>query len=109
MAGACFGAIVALCCFLFAARPAWFPSPITSFGLQFDSQFRSTLLVAGIAFVLLHTALLAAIYLPRGAGPFRHRTRPIETLWTALMTGIFLFLALQGARIWAGVHPVPVD
>jgi cytochrome c oxidase subunit 2 len=109
MLGATLGAVVAFCCFLFASRPAWFPSPITAFGLQFDSQFQSTLTVAGIAFVLLHTALIGAIYLRRAPGPFRHSPWFLETLWTAAMTGIFLFLALEGAHIWAGVHPLPAD
>ncbi len=107
MIGAALGAILAYACFLFLHRPAWFPPPVTSSGQQFDDQFTLTFVIASILFILLHFCLFLAIYLPRKRVTARHNSWSIETVWTTLATGLFLFLALQGARIWAGVNPLP--
>jgi len=109
MIGAAFGALLAYACFLFLDPPAWFPSPVTAFGRQFDRQFGLTYALAAISFVLLHLVLLGAIYLKRSSAPFRHRPWLIQAIWTAFTTAIFLFLAVNGAQIWAGVHPMPPD
>jgi cytochrome c oxidase subunit 2 len=107
MLGAILGALLAFCLLLFAQRPAWFPVSITYFGKQFDHQFVITLVMSGIAFVLVHLALIWTTVMRRRHGQIRHRAWLIETLWTAGVTLIFLSLAMKGTRIWAGVHPLP--
>jgi cytochrome c oxidase subunit II len=109
MIGAALGALVAYACFLFLNRPAWFPPPVTAFGLQFDSQFSLTLVISSILFLALHLVLVSAIYLKRGPVPGRHNRWHTETVSTALAAALFLFLAFEGTRIWAGVHPLPDD
>jgi cytochrome c oxidase subunit 2 len=109
MIGAAVGALVAFACFLFLNRPAWFPPPVTFAALQFDGQFGLTLFVASILFILLHLILFLSIYLRRRPVPFGHNSWKVETLWAACATALFLFLALEGARIWAGVHPAVGD
>jgi cytochrome c oxidase subunit 2 len=109
MIGVALGALLAFASFLFADKPAWFPSPVTAFGKQFDDQFAITFEFAAIAFILLHLALIGAVYIRRDRGRFRHRQSTIETSWTAAATAVLLFLALEGTRIWAGVHPLPSD
>jgi cytochrome c oxidase subunit 2 len=105
MIGAAIGAVLGYACFLFVNRPAWFPSPVSTFGLQFDRQFGVTLNLAVFAFILLHLLLLAAIYFRRRSESVRAPQWLPDTLFTVAATAIFLFLALAGARIWAGVHP----
>jgi cytochrome c oxidase subunit II len=109
MIGAALGALVAYACFLFVNRPAWFPPPVTAFGMQFDSQFFLTFIISAILFLALHLVLFGAIYLKRGPVPSRHNRWHTETVSAALATALFLFLAFQGTRIWAGVHPLPED
>jgi cytochrome c oxidase subunit II len=107
MLGTILGMVLAFAFFLFARKPAWFPSSITEFGKQFDRQFEVTLIVSAIAFVLMHLVLIGAIWLRRERGRFLHRPWLIETLWTASIAFIILALAFEGTRIWAGVHPSP--
>jgi cytochrome c oxidase subunit II len=105
MIGAALGALLTYACFLFVSRPAWFPFPITTFGKQFDDQFGKTYIVVAVAFISLHLVLIGAVYLKADSAKFRHHQSKIETLWAAIATATFLFLALEGTRIWAGAHP----
>jgi cytochrome c oxidase subunit 2 len=109
MIGAALGAVLAFACLLGAKSPAWFPSAVTAFGKQFDSQLKLTLSLSAIAFIVLHLALIIAIYRKGKRDRLRHRQWILETVWAGAATAVFLFLALEGTHIWAGVHPTPDD
>ncbi len=106
--GAVLWVLTASVVYLFAARPWWFPPPISNHAQAYDTQFLRTLLVAGIIFVLAHAALGFAIFRFRKqeARHFRGSVR-WEAAWTAATTVLFLALMLTGSRIWAGVHLEP--
>lgn len=108
MIGAALGVLLVCACLLFADKPAWFPTPVTAFGPLFDSQFRLTLAFAAAAFLIFHALLIAGIY-SRSRALAPRSPWLLEILWTALSAAIFLFLAVDGTRIWAGVHPPPPD
>jgi cytochrome c oxidase subunit 2 len=95
---------------LFVAQPWWFPIAISRHAIDYDAQFRRTLLVTGIAFVLVQAALGYAIL------RFRDRGRPArylpggaraEIAWTAVTAALFLVLVVTGTRIFANVHLAP--
>jgi cytochrome c oxidase subunit 2 len=107
MLGTLLGTLLAFCFVVFVRRPAWFPESITSFGKQFDRQFEITLILSTIAFVLVHLALIGAIGLKRKRVHNVHKPWLIETVWTVVVSLIFIFLAFEGTRIWAGANPRP--
>jgi cytochrome c oxidase subunit II len=107
MLGTLLGTLLAFCLVLFVRRPAWFPESITSFGRQFDRQFEITLILSAIAFAIVHLALIGAIGLKPKRVHNMHNPWLIETVWTAVVSLIFVSLAFEGTRIWAGVHPMP--
>lgn len=96
--------------YLFFSPPAWFPSPISIAGLQYDSQFSFTLLVCGFIFVAAHLVLAFLIFRYRRVGRvalYTHGSRKAELIWTGATILLFTGLALSGTRIWAGVHFKP--
>lgn len=96
------GVLVSVAWVLFRFPPVWFPPPITAFGLLFDHQFSSTLLISGVLFLLLHILLIALICRKTqwfGSWLFRPH-RFVETLWTVAAFCLFAGLAWAGMRIW---------
>jgi cytochrome c oxidase subunit II len=99
---------------LFALKPWWFPAAISRHALDYDTQFHRTLLVTGIAFVLVQATLGWFIlrYRDRG-GSARHVPggARAEAIWTAVTAALFMVLVVTGTRIFASVHlsPPPAD
>jgi cytochrome c oxidase subunit II len=95
---------------LFALRPWWFPAGISRYAVDYDTQFQRTLLVTGIAFVLVQAALGWFIlrYRDRGRSA-RHVPggAKAEAVWTAVTAALFLVLVVTGTRIFASVQLAP--
>jgi len=90
---------VVVACGIFAARPAWFPLPISSDALLYDRQFSWTLWIIGAAFVVVQI-LLAYTALNRRSRAVP-KSRWLEIGWTVVIAAIFLTLAGLGSRGWA--------
>jgi cytochrome c oxidase subunit 2 len=95
---------------LFAAKPWWFPAAISRHAFDYDAQFNRTLVVTGIAFLLVQAALgyVMLRYRDRGRAA-RHITggAKAEVAWTAATAILFLVLVVTGTRIFASVHLTP--
>jgi cytochrome c oxidase subunit 2 len=104
--------LVAVACGLFFFTPAWFPGPITSGAIAWDSQFSRTLWIAGIIFIAAHILLIRIILRGRRrSASDRHENgtgrrkghRWLELTWTTATAILFLTLAVLGSRGWAKV------
>ncbi|MGA2714580.1 MAG: cytochrome C oxidase subunit II [Bryobacteraceae bacterium] len=92
-------------CILFAAKPVWFPVPITAEGLAYDHQFTLTLWITGIIFIAAQ--LLLAWTIMRGRkrliASLTTGHRRLELAWIAATAALFITLSMLGSRGWAKV------
>lgn len=86
-------------CVLFAFPPAWFPVPITVEALAFDSQFKWTLWVTGLIFVVVQLLLAWIILSKTRAISGNHKT--LERAWALGTAILFIALSISGSRGWA--------
>ena len=99
--------LTAIICYIFIGHYWWFPPPISQHGLDYDSQFNSTLWVTGIIFFLAQVALGWVIFRYRdrgGVARYSHGNNTLEVVWTSATAVLFIGLVLTGTRIWAAVH-----
>jgi len=92
-------------CILFAAKPVWFPAPITAEALAYDHQFTLTLWITGIIFIAAQLLLAWTIIRGRkrlAASPTTGHRR-LELTWIAATAALFISLSLLGSRGWAKV------
>jgi cytochrome c oxidase subunit 2 len=83
------------------------PPTITRLGLEVDHQYKLTLIVTGIVFVLSQLGLAFAIFRFRDHGQRVHFTRgnnTLEILWTGATIVLFLSLGVMARHAWAASH-----
>ena len=89
----------------------WNPPPaITPIGRDVDAQYRLTLIVTGVAFILAQLGLAFAILRYRDRGTrarYSHGNGKLELIWTFAAAVIFLGLGFVGYRAWSAVRLVP--
>lgn len=96
-------ALVVAAIFLFAAPPAWFPSPISVLASAFDAQFHRTLWLTGFAFLAVQILLILIVlrFRRNGKAPAEFTgNRRLELLWTAVTALLFFGLALMGMPVF---------
>ena len=93
--------------YMFLSRD-WFPENISTHGGELDAQFKRTLFVVGVAFVLAQLALGYAVFRFGRRGKERavytHGSNKLEATWTIITAAIFITLAVLGQRVWAQMH-----
>lgn len=94
--------------YLFANKVWWFPELASQRGAEVDRLFDITLVITGIAFVLVHGALAAFIWMFRARGRERalywHDSHILEFSWTTGTAVILAVLVLMGQRVWSDVY-----
>lgn len=96
-----------------AARSRWWLPPVAStHGEDIDRLFYVTLVVTGIAFILVHLLLAAFVwrYPARGTerAAYWHEDRTLELTYTLVPAAILVTLISMGAVVWARIHsPAP--
>jgi cytochrome c oxidase subunit II len=92
-------------CILFAAKPVWFPIPITAEALAYDRQFTWTLWITGIIFIAVQLLLAWTIIRGRKRLTASATTghRRLELTWIAATAALFISLSILGSRGWAKV------
>ena len=92
---------------IFALRQYAAPAPITANAREIDHQYRLTLWLTGVLFVLAQLGLAFAVL------RFRDRGRParfspgnnaLEIFWTSLAVLLFLGLGFLGRKAWAATR-----
>lgn len=99
--------LTAVIVYFFAAGNWWFPPSISAHGAAYDQQFKITLIVTGVIFVLAQLALGWAIFKFKDNGKraqYSHGNNVLEVFWTGAAAVLFVGLVLMGTRIWAAVH-----
>ncbi len=91
---------------VFAARVWWTPELASVHGQAIDDQLGLTLIVSGIVFLLVHLLLGWFIWRYRerrmAAALYCHDHPKLEAGWTIATAVLFIVLAVQGNRVWAG-------
>jgi cytochrome c oxidase subunit 2 len=91
---------------IFAARVWWTSELASAHGQAIDDQLGLTLIIAGIVFLLVHLLLGLFVwrYRERRAAPalYWHDNPKLEVGWTIATAVVFIFLGVQGNRVWAG-------
>lgn len=88
----------------------WFPQAISTHAGAMDRQFNLTWMVVGVGFFLAQAALGIAVWRFRAKGKENRRATQnesssrIEITLTAITAMVFIFLAITGQRVWAGLH-----
>src|SRR5207253_1238533 len=101
--------ITAVSVYIFAGHVWWFPADISTHGAAIDHQFKLTLLVTGVVFVLAQLGLAYFVWKYRDRRDNRrvvysHGNNKLEATWTTAATILFVGLNLMGYRIWANMH-----
>jgi|SRR6266700_1089070 len=101
--------ITAVSVYIFAGHVWWFPVDISTHGAAIDHQFKLTLLVTGVVFVLAQLGLAYFVWKYRDRRDNRrvvysHGNNKLEATWTTAATILFVGLNLMGYRIWANMH-----
>jgi cytochrome c oxidase subunit 2 len=108
-------AITVLSGYFFIAHTWWFPVNISTHGGAIDEQFRLTLIITGIIFVLAQFGLAYCVWRYRDKkgdarkGAYSHGNNKLELTWTLAAAIIFVGLNLMGYHIWAGIHFMGAD
>jgi cytochrome c oxidase subunit II len=96
---------------IFLGKVWWLPELISVHGKAIDDQLILTLIVAGIAFFLAQIGLGYAIWKYRRRDSSRaehwHENARMEWMWTTVTAIVFIWLAVQGDRIWANYILTP--
>lgn len=93
------------------ARRRWWLLPAASTqGIEIDRLFYITLIVTGIAFVLVHLVLALFVWLGgrQRVAAYWHENRTLELTYTLAPAAILITLIAMGAVVWARIHtPAP--
>lgn len=105
--GAFFWLVAIITVGLFIGRVWWLPDLASVHGGAIDNQLVITLVVAGLVFFLAQAGLGLFIWRFRardgGRAAYWHENPKLEITWTVLTAILFLGLAVQGIRVWAGL------
>lgn len=104
--------LVAVTVYVFAANLPWNhpPGPITDVGRAVDEQYKMTLWVTAIVFVLSQLGIAYAVWRFRDHGQRAHFSRgnnTMEFVWTTATIVLFLGLGILGRKAWAEVRFTP--
>jgi cytochrome c oxidase subunit 2 len=100
---------------LFIGKVWWLPPLISEHGAAIDNQLVTTLIIAGIAFFLAQISLGYLIWRFRAKrgqrAAYWHENPRLESVWTIVTAVVFIWLSLNGNRIWASyiLTPTPAD
>ena len=106
-------ALVVTTVYIFAAHIWPMPPAITHVGHWIDQQYRLTLWVTGIIFILAQLTLAWMVFRYRDRGQkarFVRGSHVLEIVWTTATLVLFTTLGAMAVRAWAQVHfisPVP--
>src|SRR5215207_417072 len=95
---------------LFVDGRWWFPPGITEHTPAYDGQFRQTIVIVGVSFVLAQLGLAFTLWRYGSKGDRReraaysHGNNRLEIVWTAITAVIFIGVGLLGQRVWASLH-----
>jgi len=93
------------------ARSRWWLPPVASTqGIEIDRLFYTTLVVTGIAFVLVHLVLALFVWMGgrQQTAAYWHDNRTLELTYTLAPAAILLTLVSMGAVVWGRIHaPAP--
>lgn len=95
---------------LWARSRWWLPTVASAQGIEIDRLFYITLVVTGIAFVLVHLALALFVWMGgrRQTAAYWHDNRTLELTYTLAPAAILLTLVSMGAVVWGRIHmPAP--
>lgn len=101
--------LVAFATWLFVSKPWWFPALASARAAEVDYLFGITLVVTGIAFIVVHVAMAIFVFRFRergGAGRalYWHDSHTLEVSWTLGTAVILTALVLMGQRVWSDVY-----
>jgi cytochrome c oxidase subunit II len=100
-------ALVATVVFIFASG-RWDPPPaITPVGHLIDHQYKLTLAVTAIVFILSQLGLAWVVFRYRDRGQraeYTHGNNTMEILWTSATAILFIGLGLMGYKAWGAVR-----
>jgi cytochrome c oxidase subunit II len=102
--------LVAVTVYVFAAKLFSPPDTITAVGRAVDEQYKLTLYVTAIVFILSQLGLAYAVFRFRDNGQRAHFSRgnnTMEFVWTTATIVLFLGLGILGRRAWAEVRFTP--
>lgn len=95
------------------AKSRWWLPPVASVqGIEIDRLFYVTLVVTGIAFILVHLVLALFVWMGgrQQTAAHWHDNRTLELTYTLAPAAIMLTLVSMGAVVWARIHaPAPED
>ena len=92
--------LTALTVWLFVYSRWQLPQAISDFGQVFDSQFKLTMIVIGVAFVVFQILLGLTIWRKKQTSNGAKENLKIEIAWTLFTAIVFLSLAFLGQRVW---------
>ena len=94
---------------LFAFGNWQLPTAITEFGPTFDRQFKLTMIVTGMGFLLVQffLGLFVWRYNANKKPAYIQNNNKIEIAWTIFTAIVFITLALLGQRVWAALLKKP--
>jgi cytochrome c oxidase subunit 2 len=95
--------------YVFWAHIWWLPVSISTHGAAVDHQFKLTLLICGVIFVLAQLGLAYVVLKYRDRRDKRpvvysHGNNRLEVTWTLAAAIVFTGLNLMGYRVWANMH-----
>jgi len=101
--------ITLLSVYAFWAHVWWLPVSISTHGAAVDHQFKLTLAICGVIFVLAQLGLAYVVFKYRDRGDKRrvvysHGNNRLEATWTIAAAILFIGLNLMGYRVWANMH-----
>jgi cytochrome c oxidase subunit 2 len=92
--------LTALTVWLFVFSRWQLPQTISDFGQVFDSQFKLTMIVIGVAFIVFQVLLGLIVWRKSQTSTGAKENLKVEIAWTLFTTTIFLTLAFLGQRVW---------
>src|SRR5262249_15587586 len=90
---------------LFTSARWWLPEAISAHAGMIDHQFKITMVIMGVAFVLVHALLGFSVWRYRIRGgeqaAYSRGNWTIEVPLAASVAVVFVFLAITNQRVWA--------
>src|SRR5215467_579547 len=91
-----------------SAQTWWLPHAISEHGAAYDSEFKITLIVVAVAFILAQIALGYVVFSygsnKSGRAVYSHGNNKLEATWTIVTLVVFGTLGVMGQRVWASLH-----
>lgn len=95
--------LTVLTVWIFVSERWQMPQAISDFGKVYDSQFKLTMIVIGIAFIIFQVLLGLIIWRGNSKTSSVKENLKVEIGWTFLTAIVFFTLAFWGQRVWAAL------